>query len=300
MKASEARAELAALPAEASVTADDLAREAALGQSVLIAAGAADAARTTREALDTELAAATYRADVLDRAAEIDAAVTAAAAWQSRRADIDERRRQRTAARISIDAVLAEAGWDEARLASADPAQVRASVVAHARDDLDVPARATAAPAERARTAAEDVARVRRQVVDLEASLASAPAVDAAAADELDRQARGVLDDLTRISSMRAAIEAAAPPMVQLQAAVPASSAPRAVTGRRMVTGWRRSDRAGPGARRGGIAGRRDRRRHPRPGRPSPPSAPASCSGRGVRRRRSPSRRHPRRPPSTR
>ena len=222
-KASEARAELATLPDEAPVTADDLAREAALGQAEFIATGAADVARATREALDTELAAASYRADVLDRAAEIDAAVTAAATWQSRRADIDERRRQRVAVRGSIDAVLAEAGWDEARLAAADPAQLRASVLAHARDDLDVPDRETAAPAERARTAAADLARVQGRVAALEASLASAPAVDTAAADELDRQARGLLDDLTRASLMRAAIEAANPAVIPAEPAATAT-----------------------------------------------------------------------------
>ena len=185
---------------EQPATAEDLAREAALAQAVLIADEAAVEARTAREALDAELAAGSYRATSWI-ARRIDAAVTAAAAWQSRRADIDERRRQRGAARISIDAVLAEAGWDEARLASADPAQVRASVVAHAGTTWTCRP-GDRAPAERARTAAEDVARVQRQLVDLEASLVSPPSVDAAAADELDRQARGLLDDLTRASSM--------------------------------------------------------------------------------------------------
>ena len=163
-----ARARLAGMPDEPPVTPDDLAEEARLAQGVRIAGASVQAARTAREELDGQLAAITYRADVLDRAPEIDDAVSKASNWRSREADLAESRRRASAVRASIEVVLSDAGWDQPRLRAMEPLRLKADVASHARDDLDAPQRNLGAPMERARSAAVEEERQRASVATLE------------------------------------------------------------------------------------------------------------------------------------
>lgn len=211
-RAADMRRALAGLPDEPAVTADDLTREAALGKAAALATETAASMRVARDELDTMLAAATVRMDLIDRSAEIDAAVTSAGNWRSRQGDLDERRRRAVALRRNVDDAVADAGWDEARLRATDLAALRRRIAQHATADLDAPARATAGPAATAHTAVEDAKRLRDRLVELERDLLATSAVDEARADELDADGREIERDLAVADALRARIAANPPP----------------------------------------------------------------------------------------
>ncbi len=221
----EARAALAHVPAGDVVSADDLAEEARLAQAVTAADAQAAQTLAAREELDRQSADITYRVDVLDRAADIEAAMTRASNDRARDADVAEQRRRHATLGAAMGEALADAGWTEADLGGFDPLAVRTALTAHYRDDIEGPARAAAAPAERARRAVEEEALARRAVERLAADEGAADdgrgrrgwprgaadggaALAAGAPDALDAEAARLASDLARAEGLRASIAA--------------------------------------------------------------------------------------------
>lgn len=211
-RAAEMRRAFAGLPDELRVSSDDLTREAAFAKAAALAVAAAAKMRARREALDTSLSSAAYRADVIDRGAEIDAAVTEAGNWRSRQGDLDERRRRGVALRQTIEGAAADADWDEKRLRAADFVALRRQLAEHAIADLDTPTRAVAAPMATAKSAASEAVRVGERLAELERDLAAISGVDLARADRLDGDARAIERDLSMAGSLRVLIAANPPP----------------------------------------------------------------------------------------
>lgn len=203
-RAADIRRALVSFPDEPSVSADDLTREAALAEATALVIRTAAEMRTKREALDKSLSVATFRADVIDRSAEIEAAVTEAGNWRSRQGDLDERRHRATALQQTVDRAVADVGWDEKRLRSADLAALRRRVAEHAVSDLDTPARAIAEPAATAKSATAETMLVGERLAELERELAATSEGEAARADRLDADARLIGRDLATAESLRA------------------------------------------------------------------------------------------------
>ena len=211
-RAADMRRALAGLPDEPRVTTDDLTREAALGKADALVTETATSMRAAREELDRALAAATFRKDVVDRAAETDAAVTSAGNWRSRQGDLDERRRRAVALRRTVDGAVDDAGWDEARLRATDLAALRRRIAQHATADIDGPARATAGPAATAHTEVGDATRLRDRLAEIEHDLLANGDFDEARADKLDADGREIERNLAVADVLRARIAANPPP----------------------------------------------------------------------------------------
>ncbi len=216
----ESRARLAGLPEEPPVSADDLAREAALAQVVAMEIASEQAERLRRTALDDELGAARYEGELIERASEVDEAYAQWQRWQERdRALLNDRTRM-TSTKALVQAVLDEAGWDEAELAGMDATALRTEIATHARDDLVEPERVLAL-ATSTRTRAEAEVRTRQAAADAgeaavrvagvagqDADGAGRAAVDVVDPDELERCARALSVDIARAATLADAIAA--------------------------------------------------------------------------------------------
>jgi uncharacterized protein YhaN len=206
------RARLGGMADEPSVTAEELAEEARLAQAVRIAGQGVGSSRLAREQLDEQLVGITYRADVLDRAPEIDEAVSTASNWRSREADLTETRRRSTLVRAATDAVLVEAGWDQGKLRAFEPSRLKAGLSTHGREDLDTPQRNLGAPSERARAAAAEVQRHRATTSALDEQAVELAAGDLEDAEVLEHTLHDLETDLARADTLRRSLSAAQTP----------------------------------------------------------------------------------------